>query len=50
MRKIVESVDTVYIYITGFNFINYLYRHKTIFTYVFLHCQKCISENSLFVI
>ena len=44
MNKIAESIDFlyiyIYIYITGFNFINRLYRHKTIFGYAFLKDSK----------
>ena len=38
MNKIAESID--YIYIMGFNFINRLYRHRTIFRYAFLMNSK----------
>ena len=40
MNKIAESIDTVYIYITDFNFINRLYKHKAIFPYAFLMNSK----------
>ena len=40
MNKVAKSVDTVYIYMTDFNFINYLYKHVDIFSYVFLLNQK----------
>ena len=38
MNKIAESID--FIYITGFNFINRLYKHRTIFPYAFLMNSK----------
>ena len=38
MDKIAESID--FIYITDFNFINRLYKHRTIFRYAFLMNSK----------
>ena len=40
MNKIAETIDTVYIYITGYNFIKCLYKHKAIFPYAFLRYSK----------
>ena len=42
MNKIAESIDFlyIYIYITGFNFINRLYKHRTISRYAFLMNSK----------
>ena len=38
INKIAESVD--FLYITGFDFINRLYKHRTIFPYAFLTNSK----------
>jgi len=40
MNKIAESIDFLSIYITSFNFINRLYKHRTIFRYAFLMNSK----------
>ena len=40
MNRIDENRLKLYIYITGFNFINRLYKHKAIFPYAFLANSK----------